>query len=536
MTMYKRLAKEFRQLLLPLCVAAGAACTMQMFAMLGGPWEAGPSSFFYNLSTFAFFGGIGVAAGMAFGAEFQQRTLGLLVSQPVSRSRIWKEKMLVLLFAVTAAGLILWLSEKFAYLIAIHWPTSFAGLRSISGDLVSGICVVAMVCSAGFWTLFARSTIGGIVFSVASVFFVALGVLFALNKLYGPEVPIEGPIVTGSIVGAGILYSTIFLWLGWRKFARLEIRDVSFGDSGFESGPLAGTRRWAAWLRCRPAGMTLNLIRKELRLQKPLFLVAAILSLCWLVTLLLLLLDPARMKTFETILNLLTAIYVVVLPLLAGCISLGEEKALGLTAWHLTLPVSTRRQWLLKLAVSMSVAILLGFALPWLLAWLSAVKTKVGLSYLMNENNDGWLMFLAAWELTFLMSFWAVTMLTNTLRAALGSMIGLALLCFCGALGLRFEELVGPLQTELLRLPAAYFHLPPDFFFVLAIKCIVPLMLVTVVVAILAQSLAQFRRVQTPVKIIWKYSVILAVVVFLMAFWLADLGNSASALNAPLLK
>src|SRR5258706_6147474 len=154
----------------------------------------------------------------------------------------------------------------------------------------------------------------------------------------------------------------------------------------------------------------------------------------------------------------------------------------------------------------------------------------------MNENNDGWLMFLAAWELTFLMSFWAVTMLTNTLRAALGSMIGLALLCFCGALGLRFEELVGPLQTELLRLPAAYFHLPPDFFFVLAIKCIVPLMLVTVVVAILAQSLAQFRRVQTPVKIIWKYSVILAVVVFLMAFWLADLGNSASALNAPLLK
>ena len=35
-------------------------------------------------------------AGSSFGSEFQHRTLSLLLSQPIARSVVWREKMLVL--------------------------------------------------------------------------------------------------------------------------------------------------------------------------------------------------------------------------------------------------------------------------------------------------------------------------------------------------------------------------------------------------------------------------------------------------------
>jgi hypothetical protein len=302
------------------------------------------------------------------------------------------------------------------------------------------------------------------------------------------------------------------------------------------AGTSAGTRWWAVCLGSHPTGATLNLIRKELLLQKPIFLIAAVLSLCWLVTLTLLLLAPEHQETFEIILNLLTAIYVAVLPLLAGCISLGEEKALGLTAWHLTLPISARRQWLLKLAVSATVAVVLGFVLPFLLAWLTAVKAKVGLFHLMHGSDNGMSLVLSLWGLTFLMSFWAVTLLANTLRAALASVISLLALGLCGGLAVCFSLLIGPLESGLWLLATAYLHLPLDFFLTLAIKYGVFLVIFSVVITILGQSLAQFRRAQTPGRTIWKYSVVLAAAVFLVAFWLADVANSASGVDASLLQ
>src|SRR5439155_6164806 len=114
------------------------------------------------------------------------------------------------------------------------------------------------------------------------------------------------------------------------------------------------------WLRCRPQGAALNLIRKELRLQKPLFLIAVVFALCWFVALGLWFIQPATHELFETVLTVLAVFYAPLIALLAGCVSLGEEKALGLTAWHLTLPVSAWKQWLAKLGVSSAIWLALG--------------------------------------------------------------------------------------------------------------------------------------------------------------------------------
>ena len=39
--------------------------------------------------------------------------------------------------------------------------------------------------------------------------------------------------------------------------------------------------------------------------------------------------------------------------ILAGSLSLGEERTSGTHAWHMTLPVSALRQWLIKLFMAL---------------------------------------------------------------------------------------------------------------------------------------------------------------------------------------
>src|SRR5262249_54011053 len=144
-------------------------------------------------------------------------------------------------------------------------------------------------------------------------------------------------------------------------------------------------RFYPNWLRCRPTGNVLNLARKELRLHRSLVRVAAIFCTCWLSTLAFLCLQPARQALCEVIFNVLTAFYVPLMAVLAGCVSLGEEKAIGLTDWHLTLPVSARRQWLTKVIVAAGVGVILGLTLPLALAACTAPLMKVGLIYFIRD-------------------------------------------------------------------------------------------------------------------------------------------------------
>ena len=125
--MKARLAKEFHPLLLPGCVGAVAALA-QLFK---------PSGNFEFLATFTFSICVCLIAAIPFGTEFQQRTFPLLLSQPLDRFRLWKEKLLVLM--LTAFPLLL-------LRILAHRP-------SLSDSLEVGTFLFLAVCSAAFWTL-----------------------------------------------------------------------------------------------------------------------------------------------------------------------------------------------------------------------------------------------------------------------------------------------------------------------------------------------------------------------------------------------
>ena len=60
------------------------------------------------------------------------------------------------------------------------------------------------------------------------------------------------------------------------------------------------------------------------------------------------------------------------IPVIAGIVAVAEERSLGVHEWHLTLPVSARRQWGVKVLVALGVNVAFGILLPGLLAHASS--------------------------------------------------------------------------------------------------------------------------------------------------------------------
>src|ERR1043166_5163884 len=438
-----RLAKEFHPLLLPGCLGAIAA--------LAQIWKL--SEFYEFVATFTFTVCVCLIAAIPFGSEFQQRTFPLLLSQPLDRFRLWKEKSLAVM--LTAGALLL--------LRILEGRPSFSDSAGIAGFLL------LTVCSATFWTLIARSTIGGAVFSVTFQFFAILvvagiGLLaeklfgFDLDKVLQEELPHSMRIPIMLFAGlVCVAYGALFVWLGWRKFAALEFTEAAVGETALGLESIKG-RGWSAgWLRCRPGGRIANLVRKELRLQRPVLLGAAILSACWIATMLVFWLTPLTKETLQAIFPALVVCFVAFIPMIASLISVAEEKTLGTAQWHLTLPMPAWRQWLIKLLTAFSVAVCLGGILPWGLAWVAVAEAVVGLM----EGKENTLASMATIiGITFVLSFWAATLLDSAVRSVLGAIVALAVI----AIGFTVGNfcLLG-LQTGLLQVVIARFQLPLNY-------------------------------------------------------------------------
>ncbi len=515
--MNPRLAKEFRGLLFPWCV-----CALAGLGHLAERHQGGRvATFVIMMAAFGFFAGCLIVAATPFGSEFQQRTWPLVLGQPLERSQLWKEKFLAATVAVLA-------------LIAVHGAMVLVvGQKLPFDDMLPCVgFVVATICSAGFCALAARSVIGGMAFAACWQFVVMLvvsGALYACYKLFGrdPAAPDmeKWPVVT-AYVCAGALYSAFTLWLGWRTFAEMEVRDAP-ASANLALPDWMTPKKLATILRCQPAGNLRNLIRKEAGLQKPIFTIATVFVACWVVAFLLLLLEPSRRVIYVGTLNALTAIHIAIIALLAGCVSLGDEKSLGVTAWHLTLPVSSRRQWFVKLLVSAATAILVGLVLPLFLSALTLIKARVGLFAVINTDTSTIVFAIVPMSVLVVLGFWCASFLENTVRAVLTLVLACAVLGTAASLAVWIADKFGGLQTGFLTSLIARFQWSPY-----SLDGVFPwggiyLCLVAGATLIaLVQSFSQFRRAQSQSAALFRHGAILAAVVFAIAFWVADFNVS----------
>jgi len=437
--MTARVKKEFRVLLLPWSVAILTAFLLPVVTTLAGQmhrpyFRALPLGWVIALGSVCILVACLAMAAMSFGAEFHHRTFGLILVQPVERCRIWWSKMLPLIGAYISVGAAFVAGQYLAYAV---WGSSFKSWNS-SGLLVVVTLLAGVMCSSAFWTLQSRSIIGGMVLPLGIQALPAVLIPFFVSSrtMVVPE-----ELESGLFLALGVsafVYCVLFMYLGWRKFSRLEWREGFIGESVIaalpalrvkESQPTGSRGPWA------------SLLRKELRLYWPVFSLAALFVVCWLAALGLRALRPTWGVQFEPVFGVILVIYLPFVWLLSGCISLGEEKQLGTWGWHLTLSVSRTRQWAIKISFALLIILILGILMP-ALACLAAkapyIQMPVNWS-LFPWHSPVWLALLVAVFSTIL-SFWSVTMFGTVVRAVLFTFLGSGVLFIGGNIMLRISQ------------------------------------------------------------------------------------------------
>jgi uncharacterized membrane protein len=409
-----------------------------------------------KVNVLCFFFGIPLLATLPLGYEFYHHTFSLWLTQPSSRLELWAEKMSVMVGAVLTAGFV----SGFG-MFSFALPSM--GLTYNKAAAVA--FVIITMASASFWTLATRSSIGG---------FLLISSIFWFFYQFGDEIrslPRQGAGLTAvstpaaTIVASSVFaicFSAVMLWLGARKLVRFQVTGVTSGEDLLMSGPAVMPEAWAEWFRCRRSGASLNLIRKEFRLLRPVWLIE-LFVLPYLACLAVFRLLPAPAVPFPRTAPewaVLGPPWMVCIGLagLGGILSLGEERRSGTQAWHMTLPISARRQWLIKLAL----AILSGLACSLLLPLLTVIAcgSIFGSPFMFVYRP-----FLTAWFILYpiliFACFWCACAANGTVRAVVWLFPATAAILVARSGGVWLGEELARTTGTLSDFVVSSFHLNP---------------------------------------------------------------------------
>ena len=442
-----RLKKEARALFWPWCAIMIAGVLPALF-------PHSPSA--AKVAVLGFFFGIPLLATLSLGNEFYHRTFSLWLSQPAGRMQLWGEKMSVMWAAVLSAGAVTMAGMFFFALPEMNLTYNKAAAIAY---------VLVTIASATYWTLAARSTAGGFILigCIFWMFYMFLGEVQNLPQRDGVFYTAPPPIAaTIAIFLFAICFSALMLWLGARRLLRFQVTGGSSGEDLLTAGPSLMPEALAEWFRSRPSGATLNLIRKEFRLLRPLWVIESfvVVYLAFLALFRLLPVPPVFLPEtlFEWIVLGPVAMTGLGLGGLAGILSLGEERTSGTFAWHMTLPVSARRQWLIKLAVAMFAGLACTIVLPVLTMMLGG---SIYGSPFLFVHTGAWREDLIFMPILILSCFWCACAANGTVRAATWAMPAIAAIPFATVGGLWLGGELTHTTGTLKDLAVSSFHLSP---------------------------------------------------------------------------
>ncbi len=299
-----------------------------------------------------FFVGVPFLAAYSFGYEFQNKTISLLLSQPVDRMAFWWQKSRLSGIAVLIASVpyLLYVIENSYGRFA---PARWYNVLHNGSNVI--FYVLMITCSAAFWTFVTRSIVGATALNLIGVVLVTMGIeLLGWNTNFVAAFCIQ------------LAYAVLTIWLGRRIFAVFEVTgDAQGTDFLTASGWMPSGM--TSWLHCRPNQLYLNLIRKDLGMLKPVWAVAGLFVLGWLAlgVWFLNVSDEIRAHGLPLgLYSMLYAAFMIATTLTAGAISLGEERNSGIHSWHLTLPISAGLHWLIKLVMALAVSAICLLLIP----------------------------------------------------------------------------------------------------------------------------------------------------------------------------
>lgn len=373
----------------------------------------------------AFFGTV-LLANLPLGSEFQYRTLASRLAQPMGRSALWREKFLVTIAAVAPVGLI------YCIALGMRFGRPFA--------LMAAVWIVVATAGAIPCTLLARSTMGGMVMCNFGTSIITIGWTYYEKH---NQLPAALLLAMSTVLGT---YVIVMIWLGRRMLLHFQAVDGLQAGEGFVPGARLVPAFFVDWLRCRPGQRVANLVRREFRMLRVVWAMTLVYALAWIYLVVFHQLPNENPESLHVVF-VLTVILGSILAVLAGNLSLGEEKTWGTHQWHMTIPMSVSAQWMVKLGVALFTSIFSVVLLP---AAILSIGLRVGAVApdFAPFLTPGWIAAAAA--LTFA-SFWCACAVKGTVQATLwvfplGFIVWIA--------GPAAGALISPFEKSLQRLVA----------------------------------------------------------------------------------
>ena len=393
-------AKEARQLTWPwtLFMLAGSAVLVHPWLsglpdlqMGTGVWNSASE---WILLIGAFFGS-SLLATLPLGSEFQYGTLALRLAQPEERGALWRQKLLVTFAAVAPPAVI--------YCLALDMRFG----RPFSVMVASWIVVTTV--GALPLTLLARSTMGGMVLNNFGASGVTLGWIYYERHGHFPAVWLW---TTGIVLAA---YAGAMIWLGRRVLLRFQAVDGMQTGEAFVPGARLVPRVVAEWFRCRPTEPLRNLVRREFRLLRTVWPLSLLYVTAWIFLVTFRRLPADRPHSLDMVF-VLTITFGVLIAVLAGTLSLGEEKTWGTHDWQMTAPVSVSVQWAVKLVFALVTSLVCATLLPMSVLTLGGSINSSAQHYL--NGSIPTVCIAEAVGLT-LAAFWCACVVKSTVQATL---------------------------------------------------------------------------------------------------------------------
>ena len=371
--MNPRIAKEVRSQapVFGLLAACAVAITAVVVQMPSGFINASPMLFgVYCIACL-------LMAAMTFGNEFHFRTMSLLLSQPVARRTLWPEKMLVLTVASASSALIIFIALMYSE--TGPWQYGYAELFSLCVFLV--LVPVLFCCTAPYFTLVSKSTLGGIVFTIfgsgmlyvlSDTIWDQLSVLRGLGELKDKLTlrQLDGP--TFVFVILSIPYAALLYWLGRRRFLQLEVIDSQSLEANLPQGFETTLVNFSAKFKSPFS----RLLFKELRLQRISLMLTAAFCLFMVIERL------TWISTNERTFIVAGTLYILPIFVSRHRVRHGGRrgKNQGMKDWHLILPPSLNKQWRVKWLVAITLSLVLGAGLTWLVSHSGPWEKEIGLA------------------------------------------------------------------------------------------------------------------------------------------------------------
>jgi ABC-type transport system involved in multi-copper enzyme maturation permease subunit len=381
--------KEIR-LLLPSWLAV-----LSLAALL--PWLAGkdPDASFAWMPFFIFFGVILLAVD-SFGREFSLGTFSALMSQPMERRQIWRTKITILVLAAALIFIVFFINSGLVFHRALNHRTleitTWALNPKILGtDFRSGMfgsfAAVLVALAGGLWTTL-------LIRQAAAAFWITFLAPLGLLMLVIFFLPAKFPesLIDPLLYGLAGIYVVAGCWFAHRLFHCAQDAAWTGGVISFSTWRYfeGGAKTSVSTRQRRPVSA---LLKKEFQLHSISLLCAGALLVLHIVVILMravygeTLNDAAHRDSLMAVLSEFFWTFWLVMPLVIGCMTVAEERKLGVMDGQFCQPVSRRLQFIIKFIPALLMGVLLGGILPVLLETAAARLGVPGEAFKGNDHG-----------------------------------------------------------------------------------------------------------------------------------------------------